>query len=108
MLSQYPLSAFHRGSPGSPGGVQQQFATQTLRVHVLGLEKHEGQGVLQQGRGDSRISISNALTLLSSKENVNLLNSTHPKTVALKMMIETLFRVSPSTVGRAIGKTAGP
>ena len=39
MLSQYPQSAF-QGS-GSPGGVQQQFATQNLRVHLLGLEISE-------------------------------------------------------------------
>ena len=29
---------FFRGCQGSPGGGQQQFATQTLRVHLLGLE----------------------------------------------------------------------
>ena len=37
MLSQYPQSAF-KHSLASPGGGQQQFAAQTLRVHLLGLE----------------------------------------------------------------------
>ena len=37
MLCQYPQSAF-QGSPRVAGGDQQQFATQTLRVHLLGLE----------------------------------------------------------------------
>ena len=35
MLSQYPQSAF-KGPPRVGG--QQQFATQTLRVHLLGLD----------------------------------------------------------------------
>ena len=38
MLSQYPQTAF-QGSPRVAGGGQQQFATQTLRVHLLGLDK---------------------------------------------------------------------
>ena len=40
MLSQYPQSAF-QGSlrVAGGGGGQQQFATQTIRVHLLGLEK---------------------------------------------------------------------
>ena len=38
MLSQYPQSAFQRLS-GVAGGGQQQFATQTFRVHLLGIEK---------------------------------------------------------------------
>ena len=37
MLSQCPQSAF-QGSPRVAGGGQQQFATQTLRVHLLGIE----------------------------------------------------------------------
>ena len=37
MLSQYPQSAF-RGSAGVTRGSQQQFATQTLRVHLLGID----------------------------------------------------------------------
>ena len=37
-LSQYPQSVF-RGSAGDVREGQQQFATQTLRVHLLGLEK---------------------------------------------------------------------
>ena len=36
-LPHYPQSAF-QGSPRVAGGGQQQFATQTLRVHLLGLE----------------------------------------------------------------------
>ena len=35
--SQYPQSAF-QGLSGVAGGGQQQFATQTLRVHLLGIE----------------------------------------------------------------------
>ena len=37
MLSQYPQLAFHGVLRGSLGG-QQQFVTQTLRVHLLGLD----------------------------------------------------------------------
>ena len=37
MLSQYPLSAFPGLCGGTRGG-QQQFVTQTLRVHLLGLD----------------------------------------------------------------------
>ena len=37
MLSQYPQSAFRRFRGVTRGG-QQQFATQTLRVHLLGIE----------------------------------------------------------------------
>ena len=37
MLSQYPQSA-SQGSPRVAGGGQQEFATQTLRVHLLGLD----------------------------------------------------------------------
>ena len=38
MLSQYPQSAFLRFSAGCRGGGKQQFATQTLRVHLLGID----------------------------------------------------------------------
>ena len=38
MLSLYQQSVF-RGSLGGRRGGQQQFATQTIRVHLLGLEK---------------------------------------------------------------------
>ena len=38
MLSQYPRAAF-RGFCGGHRQGQQQFATQTLRVHLLGIEK---------------------------------------------------------------------
>ena len=39
MLSQYPQSAF-QGSVGITRRGQQQFATQTLRVHLLGIEMY--------------------------------------------------------------------
>ena len=38
MPSQYPLSAFQALS-GVPGGAQQQFVTQTLCVHLLGIDR---------------------------------------------------------------------
>ena len=37
MLSHYPQSAY-QGFPLVAGGCQQQFATQTLRVHLLGID----------------------------------------------------------------------
>ena len=43
MPSQYPQPAF-QGSPRVAGVGQQQFATQTLRVHLLGLEGKWGGG----------------------------------------------------------------
>ena len=41
MLSKYPKSAFE-GLSGVAGGGQQQFATQTLRVHLLGTDLRDG------------------------------------------------------------------
>ena len=38
-ISQYPQSAFQALSGVGGGGGQQQFATQTLRVHLLGIDK---------------------------------------------------------------------
>ena len=40
MLSHYPQSAFQGVSEGRGG--QQQLATQTLRVHLLGIDKFQG------------------------------------------------------------------
>ena len=41
MLSQYPQSAFQEVLRGRQGGGQQQFVTQTLRIHLLGILKNK-------------------------------------------------------------------
>ena len=60
MLSQYPQSAFH-GVLRAPLGGLEQFATQTLRVHLLGLEIQGAAALLRDIRGLGRVGIPDFL-----------------------------------------------
>ena len=55
ILSQYPQSAF-QGSAGVTRAGQQQFATHTLRVHLLGLDSNVLRNI-QRRRDDNKNKI---------------------------------------------------